>query len=850
MKKSLLVSVLVLMYLSGFAQITNNTCSTADILVAATGFACDSSADTANATMSGSALSTNPATVCNYTSYKDVWFQFTATSSQHTISLSNVSPFEARLVIAVFSDCSSTTPIACARNVLFSKQYTPGQVYKIRVMATTNTTASLNANFTICVTTPGQNLINASSSQYTTEQLVNNVLLNNACQQATNITSSTGTNYGSVNGIGSFEKGNSNFQFQNGIILSTGTATYAAWPPNTWLSSGDDTGWLGDTDLSNTMAGLPGVQTIINASVVEFDFVPQKDNISIRYIFGSNDYGSLQCYFSDGMAFLLTDLTAQTPAINIAVVPGTTIPVCVTTIMNGNYGNCSSVNSQYFGNYYAGTPNSAPIGLNGVTVPLTAEAAVIPGHLYHLKMVIADEGDTTLDAAVFIDAENFDIGIPKNPEITSSNGLALCEGETTTLSVDIEGSYTMEWTHNGLPVGNENSTILEASQAGEYTITINPDLPSCSASTTITILNNGIPEELLISDYTIIDNSNDNTETFDLSLKTTEISTQLTGNYDISYYESYEDARNETNPVSILYTNISNPQLMYARIENSENGCAAVRDFSLSVQQPTPVPSGETQQTFYNGETLADLEITGENVQWYANSSSTTVLPTTTTPLVDGSTYYASQTINNIESSERLAVTASLIIIPAPTGDANQTFNNGDTLTNLEAEGENIQWYADSSSTVALALTTLLVDGTTYYASQTINNTESIERLAVTVSLITVSSPTGASEQTFFDGQTLADLEVEGENIQWYDNDGEGMPDFPDGISQPLPLTTVLVDGTTYYASQTIDSIESSQRLAVTVYLIIGLEEKVFSTLKYYPNPANNLLNIENTTEI
>jgi hypothetical protein len=33
----------------------------------------------------------------------------------------------------------------------------------------------------------------------------------------------------------------------------------------------------------------------------------------------------------------------------------------------------------------------------------------------------------------------------------------------------------------------------------------------------------------------------------------------------------------------------------------------------------------------------------------------------------------------------------------------------------------------------------------------------------------------------------------------------------------PLPLTTVIVDGTTYYASQTINGIESIERLAVTV---------------------------------
>jgi hypothetical protein len=843
MKKQLLLLLLMTPLLC-IAQVTNNTCSTADVLIPATGSVCDSSADTADATMSGSPLLSTPLAVCNYTSYKEVWFQFTATSQKHAIRLTNVNPSDAKLIIGVFTDCSPTTAMTCGRNIAYSDQFTPGQLYKIRVMASTNSTASLTANFTICITTYNTNLISASSSQYTPQQLVNDVLLNDACQQASTITSSTGTNYGSANGIGYFEKNNSNFQFDNGVILSSGTATNAAWPVNLWLSSGDDMGWLGDADLLNALTGVPGVQAINNASKLEFNFVPQKDNISIRYIFGSNDYGQLQCYFGDAMAILLTDLTAQTAAVNIAVVPGTTTPVCVTTILNTDYGGtgCSSQNPSYFGNFYSNTPNTAPVGLMGVTVPLTAEAAVEPGHLYHLKIVVADEGDPTLDAVVFIDAENFDIGIPKNIDIASSNGLTLCEGETTTLSIEIEGNYNLQWSRNGLPIeGSEGYTFIVADQPGEYTVTTTPTLPSCSASATITILNNGVPQELLISDYTVTDTNNDGFASFDLSAKTDEIDALITGSYAISYYETNEDALNETNAIEMLYTNIANPQLLYVRIENSENGCAAIKSFSLSVQpQPTPVPTGAAEQTFNNGETLADLEVEGENIQWYADTSSTITLSMTTL-LVDGNTYYASQTVNSTESTERLAVTVSVIIVSPPMGASEQTFTEGETLSSLEVDGENIQWYADTSSSITLPITTLLIDGNTYYASQTLNNTESTERLAVTVSLIVVSPPTGASEQQFTEGETLADLEVDGENIQWYETETG---------DTPLNMNTVLVDNTTYYAAQSIDGVESAQRLGVTAHLTAGIDHNAFACLHYYPNPANSILTIENINAI
>lgn len=57
----------------------------------------------------------------------------------------------------------------------------------------------------------------------------------------------------------------------------------------------------------------------------------------------------------------------------------------------------------------------------------------------------------------------------------------------------------------------------------------------------------------------------------------------------------------------------------------------------------------------------------------------------------------------------------------APTGEADQFFQLGDTLADLvvEASGE-LSWYADEEGTVPLPETTELVNETTYYVSQTI----------------------------------------------------------------------------------------------------------------------------------
>ena len=57
------------------------------------------------------------------------------------------------------------------------------------------------------------------------------------------------------------------------------------------------------------------------------------------------------------------------------------------------------------------------------------------------------------------------------------------------------------------------------------------------------------------------------------------------------------------------------------------------------------------------------------------------------------------------------------------------------TVANLVATGSNIKWYAAATGGTALATTTALVNGTTYYASQTVNGVESTARLAVTATV-------------------------------------------------------------------------------------------------------------------
>jgi hypothetical protein len=119
-------------------------------------------------------------------------------------------------------------------------------------------------------------------------------------------------------------------------------------------------------------------------------------------------------------------------------------------------------------------------------------------------------------------------------------------------------------------------------------------------------------------------------------------------------------------------------------------------------------------------------------------TASVSVSPTLTTP------YWVDITTKGVTCRKYITITVNSTT-SAPTGNASQTLCSGSTITDLTATGTNIQWYSASTGGTALASTTALVNGTTYYASQTVNGCESTTRLAVIVSL---NNPTVSASTT------------------------------------------------------------------------------------------------------
>ena len=457
----------------------NDNCSGATMIEANEDESCDASG-------SGTLVAATPSSEsnsCGGSADDDVWFEFTAVSENHAISLYNIVGDTQDLYHVLYEGdgCGSLNQIYCSDdNNSTANDLTIGNNYFVRVYSFTANELS-NLTFDICVfTVPPP--ISTTTSLYTVEELVTDVLIDSQCNQAFNITSSTGTDFGSTNGIGYFEANGSSWPFENGLIMTSGDVANAPGPESGVLLDGTYA-WPGDGDLEAFIPGLNAGDTN-NASIIEFEFVPVSNSMSFDFIFAAEEYGTFQCTFTDAFAFLLTDSAGNTT--NLAIVPGTDDPISVLTVRDDQYnGACESVNEEWFANYYGPgglPPLTSPTNFIGHTEVMTASATVIPNEVYTIKLVVADDGDTIYDSAVFIDGGSFDIGqLDLGEDILVSSGNALCEGQEIVLDAGaLPNNSTIEWFMDGALIEGETGVTLTVTETAFYSAIITVDNTDCA----------------------------------------------------------------------------------------------------------------------------------------------------------------------------------------------------------------------------------------------------------------------------------------------------------------------------------------------------------------------------------
>jgi len=130
--------------------------------------------------------------------------------------------------------------------------------------------------------------------------------------------------------------------------------------------------------------------------------------------------------------------------------------------------------------------------------------------------------------------------------------------------------------------------------------------------------------------------------------------------YEISFYTNFNDAQDSAaNYITNTFDySFSVNQTIYVRVQNvTTTGCAEILSFDITLNTPS-APEAEANQTFINGETLANIEISGTDIKWYSDAEATLSLPITTV-LSNNQTYYATQTNGQGCESAATAVTMS-----------------------------------------------------------------------------------------------------------------------------------------------------------------------------------------------
>jgi gliding motility-associated-like protein len=374
--------------------------------------------------------------------------------------------------------------------------------------------------------------------------------------------------------------------------------------PNGFLLSEGPTNWSGDNDLQNAI----NENNTINATVIEFDFLPFANKLSFEYIFSSEQYLSNpnpnQCNFSDGFAFLLKEASSS-DYINLAVVPGTNIPVKIPTV-RGSGTICPPANEQFFDAFNG---NEHPTNFNGQTKILTAESAVVPGVLYHIKLVIADQGNNLYDSAIFLGGGSFSVETDLGTDRLISTGNPLCPDETIVLDATNSTAVGYKWFRNTIELIGENGPTLWVDEFGIYEVEVIFN-PTCSSFGEIEIeySTNPTPNNTTI---TQCDSDGDGLALFNLNDANAGVTGENTNVGSPFYYLTQAEAQNAQNPIANFsaFQNTSVNQVIYARLQNNF-GCFEVSEVTLSTSNnsvtitPFSICDDDTNQ---DGITSIDL---------------------------------------------------------------------------------------------------------------------------------------------------------------------------------------------------------------------------------------------------
>lgn len=425
-----------------------------------------------------------------------------------------------------------------------------------------------------------------------------------------------------------------NLGIDSGIVLTTGLATTNI--PNYGVNGAQvnfanaNQGTGGDAALT----ALAGVTTY-DKCILEFDFTANGDSIFFQYVFGSEEYPQFNCSnYNDVFGFFISGPGYATPK-NIALVPGTNIPVAINSVNSGviypggALANCTNMGpGSPFTNLYTNNTGGTSVTYEGFTHLFTAQAAIQPCSTYHLKLAIADGFDHILDSGVFLKAgslksnnvklsvktDSLNGGVPYVFEGCDTAILKIhrqifqAQVNIDTVQLLISGSAT-----NGVDYPLVQGPYIFSNNINDTLITINilpfNDLIVEGTETIVIKLkdrcNNIIDSvTILVKDppkFTIANNDTTICQGYGVVIN---------GQFDPGLSFNWSPAAGVANP-NALFTTVTPAVTTTYTVTGTYSNCAPVTDVITITVQPTPTINLTPTNVLCNGQNTGSIVATG-----------------------------------------------------------------------------------------------------------------------------------------------------------------------------------------------------------------------------------------------
>ncbi|MCP1995104.1 choice-of-anchor J domain-containing protein [Flavobacterium sp. HSC-61S13] len=596
-----------------------------------------------------------PLPTCSPNIVNDVWFEFTATSSVHLLTLKDLISISGATTYpyvygALYDQpCASitATSLGCfsfypgEENAIFSK-LTPGKKYYFR-LGVQATYSPSDYIFKLCITTSEFTALEVSPSgqDYTVEELVKDVLVKSNCDLVSNVKYQNGDGSAkamSYNTLGYFNKSGSNFPFKEGIVLGTNEMQYIPGPYTGYYNANrgaNNERWDGDKDINDAIKDAGGgPYPKKRVTQIEFDFIPIKEEIKFEYLFASNSYHNLcgeVCNVGAMFAAWLVDSTTDEGK-NLAKVTGTDLPIAINTIRDASKSGvtCGSANEEYFWKYYDGNkdnPIDASVDFAGLTKAMSSETVkVVPGRKYHIKLAVIDFCPTgSHTSAVFFNAGSFDLGnLDLGADMLVDNGNALCNGESRTIKSGLgTEDITIKWYKDDVLIAGANTPELEVFETGKYKVVGKYGAINCEVMGDIKIEIYPIISSVVAQPKPLpICRTALNVLNLDLTqVEEAMLAKVDPAHYKMIYYKSKEDAEagigSIADPTTYSVETTGVDILLYIYVEDLRTGCSEIFEWTLRATKGT-VPEARENVKICAAYTLPALEA-GQH--YYAESA-------------------------------------------------------------------------------------------------------------------------------------------------------------------------------------------------------------------------------------